>query len=480
MFGKSQKFFILFWLIPISLIYLHATDTFDQDLGRHLKIGEIIWQTREVPKVNLFSYTNPDEPIFNSHWGSEVVFYVVHNKLGLPGLIVLSTIINTLVFSIVFVLAVRRTGVLVPSILFIPFMFILLDRSWVRPEMFGNLLFALLLIFLFSPRIKKAFKWGLPIIILLWVNVHITWLLGILGVFIVLIQDVIDRGGIKNRRTIRVNTLIFIFSVLALSVNPYGVSIIYNSFTVLSKYGYSIVENQSWFFLKDFGFPLVSHIFFGLVIVIASFSIFIIKPRKILFGEILLLIVLSILTLRFVRNEILFAYIAFLSASFNFSSLININLSTVKRQIIIVVVFFFSTYLIINSHNMAGLPVGFGSRESYKEGVNFFIKNNLKGPIFNNFDIGGYLIYRLHAQEKVFVDNRPEGYPVSFFQDVYIPMQIDRVLFAKFADQYGIETIIWGIGDITPWSRDFLGAITKDEMWKIVYRDDATIILTGP
>jgi len=55
----------------------------------------------------------------------------------------------------------------------------------------------------------------------------------------------------------------------------------------------------------------------------------------------------------------------------------------------------------------------------------FFKENNLQGPIFNNYDIGGYLIFNLFPQEKVFVDNRPETYSSEFFQEDYIPMQED-------------------------------------------------------
>ena len=54
--------------------------------------------------------------------------------------------------------------------------------------------------------------------------------------------------------------------------------------------------------------------------------------------------------------------------------------------------------------------------------ADFYKTNKIQGPIFNNYDIGGYLIFHLYP-EKIFVDNRPEAYPTSFFQDVYIPMQ---------------------------------------------------------
>src|SRR5205085_4230883 len=49
--------------------------------------------------------------------------------------------------------------------------------------------------------------------------------------------------------------------------------------------------------------------------------------------------------------------------------------------------------------------------------VDFLLKNNLHGPIFNNLTLGNYLIYRLYPRQKVFVDGRPEAYPASFLQN---------------------------------------------------------------
>ena len=467
----KTKFLLALWTVVFAFVYFHATDAFDQDLGRHLKLGEIIVSTREVPKTNLFSYTNANEPVFNSHWGSQVIFYGIHKAFGVSGLILLNTIINTLAFGMLFLLAVRRAGLLIPSILVIPFLFILLDRTWIRPEMFGNLFFAVILLTLFVTNIRQKVKKFFPLIAVLWINLHITAVIGVVAMGLVLLEDSISSKGSRQARTISLNSLIFVGTLFALLVNPYGFEGMLSAFTVLNKYGYSIVENQSWFFLKDFGFPLVAHIFFGFFVLLASF--FARKRRPGIF-ELLLLLMISVLTLRFVRNEILFAFAAFLTASLNFAPF-----QPRKTQPIFIVIFLaMSGFFINSSHREHGLPTGLGSRESYKNGVDFFLTENLQGPIFNNFDIGGYLIYRLYPKEKVFVDNRPEAYPVAFFQKEYIPMQIDERVFREFAKKYNFQTIVWGTHDITPWSRDFLTFIVKNPDWKAVYTDDAMVIYT--
>lgn len=84
------KILLLFFVFS----FLFRTDlAFDQDLGRHLKLGEIITKTGQVPKTNLFSYTNPDFPFINTHWLFEVIAYLFSQTVGLQVFLVLKVAI---------------------------------------------------------------------------------------------------------------------------------------------------------------------------------------------------------------------------------------------------------------------------------------------------------------------------------------------------------------------------------------------------
>jgi hypothetical protein len=119
---------------------------------------------------------------------------------------------------------------------------------------------------------------------------------------------------------------------------------------------------------------------------------------------------------------------------------------------------------------------GFGLADNQNNAVSFFKENGLRGPIFNNYDIGGYLIYYLFPQEKVFVDNRPETYPSEFFQEVYIPMQEDKGVWLEKSKEYGLNTIVFYWHDATPWGQQFLIARVQDEEWAPVFVDERIII----
>jgi hypothetical protein len=119
---------------------------------------------------------------------------------------------------------------------------------------------------------------------------------------------------------------------------------------------------------------------------------------------------------------------------------------------------------------------GVGLLPGNEAAAKFIQKENIKGPIFNNYDIGGYLTWSLPKNEKVFVDNRPAEYPSSFFSDVYKPMQENIEVFKKIDEQYNFNTIVFSRNDITPWGMNFLKVIRENSNWKKVFEDDYAVV----
>jgi len=102
-------------------------------------------------------------------------------------------------------------------------------------------------------------------------------------------------------------------------------------------------------------------------------------------------------------------------------------------------------FLIFQSNNF-----GFGLKKDVNLSAEFFKKEKIQAPIFNNYDIGGYLIYHLFPEEKVFVDNRPEAYPASFFEKIYVSMQNDEKIWRKKDEIYNFNVIFFFYRDYTP------------------------------
>ncbi len=119
---------------------------------------------------------------------------------------------------------------------------------------------------------------------------------------------------------------------------------------------------------------------------------------------------------------------------------------------------------------------GFGLYQGNNQSIEFFKEQNLKGPVFNNYDIGGYLIYHLFPEERVFTDNRPEAYSIPFFQEKYIPAQQDNLKWQELEREYGFNVIFFSHRDATPWGQNFLVERVKDESWVPAYADNFSII----
>ena len=141
--------------------------------------------------------------------------------------------------------------------------------------------------------------------------------------------------------------------------------------------------------------------------------------------------------------------------------------------IFICILAIFSSYQFISYHSRGR---GLGLLPENEKAAEFFRKENIKGPIFNNYDLGGYLIWELFPGEKVFVDNRPAEYPGSFFSDVYKPMQETAAIFEKVDKEYNFNTVFFYRNDITPWAMNFLKVIRENPAWTKVFEDDFAVV----
>jgi hypothetical protein len=121
--------------------------------------------------------------------------------------------------------------------------------------------------------------------------------------------------------------------------------------------------------------------------------------------------------------------------------------------------------------------IGIGLEESNDAASDFFVKQNMQGPIFNNFDVGAYIIYHLFPAERVFIDNRPEAYPVSFFQDVYLPVQLDEAKWNSLRNKSGFNVIFFNHHDHSVWGEQFIVRRVLDPLWAPVYLDKDIVML---
>lgn len=481
-------FLILTIFLLLILGFLHPISALTQDLGRHLLTGEIIWETKTIPLTNLYSYTYPDFPFINHHWLSEVIYYFIHSLTGFNGLLIFTILIVVLAFSLVFFFSLgQKSSMAMLTIVSLLYLGILFERTDVRPEIFSFLFLSLFIAILYKNR-QRFTKWIflLPLLEFLWVNMHIYFIVGIAVIGLFLLDSFITHRNNLYCRYIGILVIILTASITFVLLNPNGLSGALYPFRAFQNYGYSIEENQNIFFLWSY-FQKPTIVFFIIAIVVL-FSTLLINLKKTKPVDWLLTISFTILGTVAIRNFPLFVFATFIPLTENLSTLLSRVVIPAKAGIhndsgFLIksgMTMAFILFLIITLWQVISVfstrPIGLGIEKGAENAVNFYIKEDLKGPIFNNFDIGSYLEYRLYPKEKIFVDGRPEAYPSEFFQKTYIPMQQNLDIFKQVAFRYNFNSIFFTHNDQTPWAQAFLKQIIQDDSWKMIYLDDYVVI----
>jgi tetratricopeptide (TPR) repeat protein len=121
--------------------------------------------------------------------------------------------------------------------------------------------------------------------------------------------------------------------------------------------------------------------------------------------------------------------------------------------------------------------LGIGLAHYSSQSAQFFKEQNLRGPIFNDYDIGSYLIFYLYPEVKPFIDNRRESYTDAFFSEIYLPMLVDEAKWQETLAKYNFNVIFFHHYDDTPHVRSFLSNRMRDPDWALVYADIYSVIL---
>jgi len=478
---KSRLYQLGLGIIPFLLYSLVVTTQINLvpvDLGRHLRNGALLVQAKNfaVLKENLYSFTYSDFPFLNHHWGSGVAFYLIQKLAGFKGLSFFFTLLSLATLGLFFDVA-RKTSSLVRAvwvlILIIP---VLVSRSEIRPEAFSAFfsgLFFWLLWHYHQQKIKPQWLFLLPILEVFWVNLHIYFFLGpvVIGGFLL--------SNLRQRRALGFLALILFLSGLACFLNPAGFKGALYPLNIFNGYSYPLFENQSvWFLDKVVQYPLNLYFKIVFALLILSWIYALIKRSNFAIYYLLFTIFFSYLGWTAVRNFALFALFALPIITANLQNLHFKNLGSEVKiflSLSVPTLALFLLFILNPSYWITKIRPGLGLMANNAQAADFFKKNQLRGPIFNNYDNGGYLIYYLYP-EKVFVDNRPEAYPSDFFQKTYIPMQEDNKKWQEEDQKYHFETIFFYRHDLTPWGQQFLVNRIGDGAWVPVYVDDWSII----
>jgi MFS family permease len=522
----------------VAVLLSQKIDLTTADLGRHITNGSMILRSAAdrngVLHTNFYSYTMPDQPFINHHWLSGVAFYLIWRAFGFTGLSVWNVLFGVMAFGLFFDVARRAGKFWLAAAISFAVMPLITARSEVRPETFTYFLtgfFAWTLWLWRAGRIGRRWLYGLPPLMLLWVNLHIGFVFGFLALGAFLLEASLPFAWLRIRPNRKVGNpssksktsgkearhsvaragkttserpellqagqteglkqLATVSGLCAVAglVNPFFLQGFLYPLSIFEKYGYTIAENQSIPFLERLGLGgnqifLLFRLTAGAIIV-SCLLVAIGNFRKLDVALLTPALASGAMAYFAIRNFITFALFVVpaltgaVSASGTSSSGKRISLrDSILISIAVVAV---AAALLQQYQEFAQMrpTLGLGLLPGVEASADFLRENHIAGPIFNDYDTGGYLIYKLSLDgqsQKVFVDNRPEAYTVEFFHNVYIPAQQDELRWRQMDNLYHFNVIFFSHRDNTPWGRTFLVARAKDSAWVPVFADSYNVI----
>jgi hypothetical protein len=104
--------------------------------------------------------------------------------------------------------------------------------------------------------------------------------------------------------------------------------------------------------------------------------------------------------------------------------------------------------------------------------VDTLLEKGWKGPIFNRYDWGGYLIWRLYPGERVFIDGRSDVYSLTddFVVREYLKAYTASPDWREPLDRYGVQLVL-----VEP-DAPLAAQLTHAAGWRQVYADAYAVI----
>jgi hypothetical protein len=169
----------------------------DSDTGWHLRTGEWILANGRVPQHDIFSYTQAGQPWFAWEWLWDVCFGFIHQQFGLAGVIAGSLLLICCTSALLYRLVLRKSANPLISIVVTGLAMAGASIHWLARPHLVTMLFLVVFLGLLDKSYTEALArgeageltpgpatrrmlWLLPVLTLLWTNLHGGFLAGLI------------------------------------------------------------------------------------------------------------------------------------------------------------------------------------------------------------------------------------------------------------------------------------------------------------
>jgi hypothetical protein len=462
-------------ILLFGLLAMTARNAVDPDLWWHLRTGQWIVETGHIPHSDPFSFTRAGQPWVSHEWLSEVVFYEIWKRAGASGLIVFSAIVTTAGFMLLFLrcpgkphwaAAATALGALASA------------PAWgVRPQMFTFALASLLLWLLERGQERPWLLVSIPPLFLLWLNLHAGFALGPalmlaygLGL---LVEVVIGDTPWREAWPILARLLLLALACLALvPLNPSGAQLYRYPIDTLRSSGMRrfIVE---WFSPDFHKFR-----FLPFLVVLLLLLVVLSRTRVRLQARVLVPLVLTTLlaldAVRHIPILVLLAIPVITAGLATYSSEVGIHTlsarSRVRPMFNGLTLVLMAGFALVRWGVLARGQAIAEAQQFPEKAVEALRSRASGGEVFAYYDWGGYTIYKLYPQYRVFVDGRADLYGDDLLQQFQTAVQL-RTGWREVLDRWGVRAVL------LPRQAALAQALVLDPNWHLEYHDAQAVLL---
>jgi hypothetical protein len=219
---RRDRFLALLVYPALLLLVIYPYE--DRDWGWHYRYGEYLLTHGQILRRDIFSWTMPGYEWVNHSWLYDALLYLLFDHISFLGF----SLAGALVGLLIFYLSTRRHELLYWQQAILAGIFASLMREalvqGLRTQVVGALLVALLMDFLGQLREGKTWAcWALPCLFVLWVNLHGSFLLGlvIFAVFLGCDLVLLKIGSDASSRRWFMAAASFVISIALTLLNPF-------------------------------------------------------------------------------------------------------------------------------------------------------------------------------------------------------------------------------------------------------------------
>ena len=496
-------------ILFVALFTMAVRVPVDTDTWWHLAAGRETLESGHILQTDLFSHTRYGSPWVNHSWLSQVILYWLFERFSYAGLGLWMAAVVTVAFALVYlqmegdpftrafilVLAAATSAVV-----------------WIaRPQLLSFLLTAVVAYILYLFKWRRVNRlWLLPPVFVLWVNLHAGYALGfmVLAAFVagevfnrvwrLIVVEEMRRGGDKGRGSgdssspvltwwgIGLIIGVAIISALLLVVNP-NTTRMWTYYLDTVRIGVLQDFIQEWR-SPDFH-PLYTHPFIWLLL--ATLAAMGLSGRRVDGSDLALVGMFAYASLLAGRNfgpfalvtapvlsrhvtpilhrlgvalrgrgVTLFSPAPLPSRSSARKGLVNLLLLALIVALAVVKMRAPLTLVFNEQEQRKGLPVG---------AVEWIRQHRPVGEMFNPYNWGGYLIWALWPDYRVFVDGRTDLYGDALLRQ-YLEVQLGRPGFQNVLAEYGVNLVLTYPDD------GLSQQLACSGEWREVYRDGVAVI----